>query len=71
MSICPRCGAEFGCGMTDAGAVNPCWCMQQPPIPADVLARARAGNDKPACYCPDCLRALATLAGIDGAARPA
>lgn len=67
MSSCTRCGAEFGCGMTDAGAAHPCWCTQLPPIPADVLIKAQTGSGKPACYCPDCLR---TLAGIEKAARP-
>ncbi|AWL05345.1 hypothetical protein DIR46_13490 [Massilia oculi] len=49
MSICTRCGAEFGCAMTD-GAREPCWCTALPPavaVPQEALG----------CWCPDCLRA--------------
>jgi len=48
MSVCSRCGAEFGCAMADGGT-HPCWCTTLPaavPLPQG----ARQG-----CWCPDCL----------------
>ena len=47
---CSRCGARFGCGRDDAS----CWCASAPRLAAHAL---EAGVD---CYCPDCLRALAS-----------
>ncbi|HWJ95927.1 MAG TPA: cysteine-rich CWC family protein [Telluria sp.] len=48
MSICTRCGAEFGCAMAD-GAGDPCWCTTLPP--AVPLPGEQAG-----CWCPACLK---------------
>jgi hypothetical protein len=50
MSICPRCGAEFGCGMVDPTAPDPCWCMSLPRLLA-----VPPGSDA-SCFCPACLR---------------
>ncbi|MCX7171173.1 MAG: cysteine-rich CWC family protein [Proteobacteria bacterium] len=47
-NICPRCGAEFHCGMNDEQKA--CWCASLPP-----LNETRPGAG---CYCPDCLRQL-------------
>ncbi len=49
MSICTRCGAEFGCAMID-GDSTPCWCMALPPVVK--VPQGAAG-----CWCPACLRA--------------
>ncbi|WP_307721850.1 cysteine-rich CWC family protein [Massilia sp. HP4] len=49
MSICTRCGAEFGCAMTD-GAGEPCWCTSLPPAVA-------VPQEAVGCWCPACLRA--------------
>ena len=50
MSICTRCGTEFGCAMAD-GLDAPCWCTELPPVvPVPVPGAAAA------CWCPDCLR---------------
>jgi len=49
MSICTRCGAEFGCAMARESP-EPCWCTALPPavaVPADAVG----------CWCPACLRA--------------
>ncbi|WP_344762862.1 cysteine-rich CWC family protein [Actimicrobium antarcticum] len=53
MSICPRCSAVFGCGMTAPAAPGPCWCTTLPTLPADLL-----GSTAALCFCPDCLRYL-------------
>jgi hypothetical protein len=47
MSICTRCGLEFGCAMAD-GASEPCWCTR---LPAVVPLPAGAAG----CWCPACL----------------
>ena len=57
MSACVACGAEFQCGMVDAGAPEPCWCTRLPSLPAEQLTAA-AASGKAGCYCPDCLSAL-------------
>jgi hypothetical protein len=51
-TVCPRCGAAFGCGAS-AGA---CWCAAEPLSP-EAAARARAYGDN--CLCPACLEAIA------------
>jgi hypothetical protein len=61
MSICPRCGATFACGMVDntSGGIGPepCWCTRLPTLAADALGAA--GDLKAMrCWCPDCLQAL-------------
>lgn len=53
MSQCEKCGKAFECGMADAGAASPCWCVALPPLPKDRLGRDAAG-----CYCPACLKQL-------------
>ena len=55
MSICTRCGAEFGCAMADGGA-GPCWCTTLPPVVPVPAAQAGAGDAAPGCWCPACLR---------------
>jgi hypothetical protein len=48
MSVCSRCGAEFGCAMAD-GSAGPCWCTTLPavvPLP----------DSEGACWCPACLK---------------
>ncbi|MBI4756399.1 MAG: cysteine-rich CWC family protein [Betaproteobacteria bacterium] len=47
---CPRCARPFACGAR-AGLAR-CWCMDLPPLPVTDPAHG--------CYCPDCLRELAT-----------
>ena len=49
MSVCTRCGAEFGCAMAD-GATEPCWCTALPP--AVPVPQEAAG-----CWCPACVAA--------------
>lgn len=48
-SCCPRCAANFTCGVV-AGR-DTCWCVELPPL---ALAKTSAA----ACYCPQCLRDL-------------
>jgi hypothetical protein len=57
MSICTRCGAEFGCAMADGGA-GPCWCTTLPPlVPVPgAAAQAHTQDSTPGCWCPACLR---------------
>lgn len=52
-NVCPRCGAEFRCGM-EAGDQE-CWCAS---LPALLPLPAPAGADAPAasCLCLSCLR---------------
>ena len=50
MSVCSRCGAEFGCAMVDGGD-GPCWCTALPPVVA-VPVQGEAA----ACWCPACLK---------------
>ncbi len=66
MSACITCGKSFQCGMADAGAAQPCWCTQLPPLPAAML-EAAAAQGRTGCYCADCLRALVDANG-DGRA---
>ncbi len=65
MSACVACGKIFQCGMADAGAPDPCWCTQLPPLPPERLAAANASGQA-ACFCPACLGALATAGGTGG-----
>ena len=61
MSACVACGSEFQCGMADAGAADPCWCTQLPPLPAlppSPVPEAAAWRGHARCYCPACLRTL-------------
>jgi hypothetical protein len=53
MSVCPRCGTEFSCGMVDDKSDAPCWCTQFPPMPLPKPGAAIAS-----CYCPACLKVL-------------
>lgn len=48
MSVCPRCGATFGCAMADA-LEGPCWCTSMPAVVAV------PGVDA-SCWCPACLK---------------
>lgn len=61
MSRCPRCHADFGCGMVDQGTTEPCWCTQIAVLPRNAL-----GDDGTRCYCPTCLRYLSALSKGDG-----
>jgi len=54
MSVCPRCGAAFECGMAEC-TPEPCWCTRLPPLAPDASAAEAA-----ACYCPACLRLLSS-----------
>jgi Cysteine-rich CWC len=65
MSVCPRCGTRFECGMADvdvsaadAGAAPPCWCTRLPALPADAFVPDRQDIAASRCFCPTCLRAL-------------
>ena len=53
MSVCPRCGTSFSCGMVDPITTEPCWCTALPALPA------QSKDEPPAniCLCPACLRA--------------
>ncbi len=62
MSACVKCGREFHCAMADGENGQPCWCTTLPVIPAPALAAA--GGDGSACFCPDCLRRIASDAGL-------
>jgi hypothetical protein len=63
MSVCPRCGTTFGCGMVDASASgSPCWCTQLPVLPRSSTLPARDDWAASRCFCPDCLRALRAAA---------
>lgn len=48
MSICTRCGTEFGCAMADK-LDAPCWCTELPPV-------VPVPDQAAACWCPACLR---------------
>lgn len=56
MTICPRCGTVFECGMT-AGK-EPCWCAALPSLPPDAYLPNRDDAAASRCFCPYCLRAL-------------
>ena len=59
MSICPRCGTSFECGMKDAAAgTEPCWCTQLPTLPPDAYRPDKTNDAASRCFCPYCLRAL-------------
>jgi hypothetical protein len=45
---CPRCGAEFTCGL--AAQQERCWCFDMPKVK---LPRNQYGGK---CLCPKCLR---------------
>jgi hypothetical protein len=49
--VCPRCGAQNGCGVAQGQAA--CWCMQLPPLQNEQAAVIAA-----ACFCPNCLTEL-------------
>jgi hypothetical protein len=71
MSICTRCGAEFGCAMADGGA-GPCWCTTLPPVVPVPEPAAQGGNLDAAsgCWCPACLRQhIAQRAGTSSGTR--
>jgi hypothetical protein len=51
MSVCTRCGAQFGCAMAD-GTADPCWCTAMPPVVAVPEPGEAVG-----CWCPACLKA--------------
>jgi hypothetical protein len=57
MSLCPRCGATFSCGMMDGDPTQACWCLRWPVLSKEALLAAR-GDRLPSCYCPDCLSEL-------------
>ncbi|SHH43514.1 cysteine-rich CWC family protein [Massilia sp. CF038] len=48
MSVCSRCGADFGCAMAD-GLPGECWCISLPPVVAVPSGVA-------SCWCPTCLK---------------
>ena len=48
---CPRCGAVNQCQALTGDAQH-CWCRQLPALPAP--------DWQGSCYCPACLRLLAT-----------
>ncbi len=57
-SVCPKCGATFGCGY--AGGYSECWCASLParlPVPDPTSANA--------CLCPACLREAIAMHGSD------
>lgn len=58
MSTCSRCGAVFGCGMTDADSDEPCWCTQLPTLPPSAYVADNGDAMSGSCFCPQCLRAL-------------
>ncbi|HYD81168.1 MAG TPA: cysteine-rich CWC family protein [Paucimonas sp.] len=63
MSVCPRCGAGFSCGMVDGKSDAPCWCTQFPPLPLP-----EPGAPHATCYCPACLESLTASVPITPAA---
>ncbi|MES2899701.1 MAG: cysteine-rich CWC family protein [Pseudomonadota bacterium] len=65
MSLCARCGAQFGCAMAD-GLEAPCWCLSMPPVVAVPAADAAAS-----CWCPACLKAHIELSASQAAPPPA
>jgi hypothetical protein len=48
MSICPKCGSEFICGIT-AGDES-CWCFSLPKVTPI--------SGQGVCFCPACLKEL-------------
>jgi hypothetical protein len=52
VSACPRCGKDNQC---EFGQAQPCWCVSVGEIRLPLPAAPDA-----ACYCPDCLAALAS-----------
>jgi len=67
MSICPRCKAEFGCGMREGHADAPCWCAALPPLATVPAPSASASNIEASCYCPHCLNELLAATRISQA----
>jgi hypothetical protein len=47
--VCPRCSAQFVCGM-ESGAAR-CWCADLPVVKLPQPATE-------GCFCPDCLKKL-------------
>lgn len=65
MSICPRCGTTFECGMADTSASGePCWCTRLPPLPPDAYLPAKDNPASSRCFCPYCLHALAAATAL-------
>lgn len=56
-AVCPRCGSSFGCG----ARAGRCWCQELPALPDP--------NPAGGCYCPACLKLLATPAPAGAAKR--
>lgn len=50
MSTCPRCGADFLCGMEEEAEDEVCWCMKIPVVP-----EWRIDPQYRSCLCPACL----------------
>jgi len=50
MSTCPRCGANFGCGMVDGKPDEPCWCTREPLLPPSAYRKDNAGADGSRCF---------------------
>ncbi len=55
MSVCSRCGSQFGCAMAD-GLDAPCWCTALPPVVPVPRGEAGEIDASASCWCPDCLR---------------
>ncbi len=55
---CPQCGTSFECCPQPD---QRCWCLDLPPLPANLLGKEAAG-----CYCPACLRARLAAAAPEG-----
>ena len=62
MSLCTRCGVEFGCAMADGGAA-PCWCTALPPA-------VKVPQEAVGCWCPACLGAFIAAHGKPQADTP-
>ena len=54
MSACSVCGTLFACGMADADASHPCWCVALPALPLAFLEKDQTGKER-LCLCPACL----------------
>jgi hypothetical protein len=52
---CPRCDAEFGCGVATGG----CWCAA---VALNAEQRAELAAAYDGCLCPACLRELSSTA---------
>lgn len=58
------CGTLFACGMVDADASHPCWCVALPALPLALLEKDQTGKER-LCLCPACL--TGRIAGANGA----